>query len=133
MDFLKKLFGNQQKFEYLPLLPAPQQEPLHVHQWTERFKTYAPPRRGLTESSVDNYMVLRQLLLGATTVLYECVLCHTFQQVESLGSEKLQLDDILDSVELYGTQYFQRENTTFVIQKYQPVAAQQPATAIPLR
>jgi hypothetical protein len=137
MDFLKSLFSLKpaQQYNLQALSEVQPQGALretHTHQWTERLTTYAPPRRGLVDNPTDNYMVLRQLLLGVTTVLFECVLCHTFQQLESLGSQKLQLDDLLDSVELYGPQYHQRNDITFVIQKYQPLQTQ-PVSALPLR
>lgn len=111
-------------------MPVIQAEPEdeHTHQWQAIAKTYAPPRRQLIEGLEGD--VLQHALFGVTTVLWECAVCKQLRKAYALGSETPQLDELLDKTELYGTQYFQREGVTYVLQKYVPV---QPAQTVPLR
>lgn len=103
----------------------------HIHQWENRFVTYAPPRRDLTGVQTQNEDILTKAMFGVTTILQECLLCRRTRRTEMLGSDNPQLDDILDKVELYGPQYLQRTGITYTIQRYQQPIQQ--GGALPLR
>lgn len=104
--------------------------PEHVHQWKKAFSTYAPPRRDFTNVDNLDLQVLSSVLLGITCVLWECLECHQRTREEFLGSDVTQLDDLLDRVEAFGVQYYNRNGTLFQVQRYQ---VQPPANTLPIR
>jgi hypothetical protein len=99
------------------------------HQWAERLRSYAPPRLDVP-ASIDNPELLQVLLLGVTTIVDECQLCHVTRKEVLHGSPDPQLDEMLDKVLQYGPQFMQRDGNTFVFQQYRP--APQPV-GVPLR
>lgn len=105
----------------------------HTCQFITKNTAYAAPRRGSdVEISTFSEDMVTKILLGTTTILEECVICHKLRKEEILGTEHPQLDEILDNVELYGPQFFQRNNTPYFIQRYQP-QSQQTTGQLPIR
>jgi len=97
------------------------------HQWQEKVRSVAPRRRELPQfQTPPEPEVLEKALLGVLTIIYECTSCKELYKTELLGSDKTELDDILDNVEKTGGQYYSRGNITFVIQRHIP--QQQPVT-----
>jgi hypothetical protein len=143
MNFLRQLFGGKPTDNLIPptmdindmtdnAVPIstpepPQPEPTHVHDWREKTVSYAPPRRDIPADFL-HLTNIEYVLYGATTIIYECVICHIFNTVTMLGTTKPQLDELVDKIEAYGPQYFQRNNITYILQRY----VAQP-TNLPLR
>ena len=107
--------------------PQPPKEEAHQHEWQPISKTYAAPRRALIEGLEGE--VLEHALFGVTTILWECVICKQLRKAYSLGSDKSELDELLDKTETYGPQYIQRDGVTYVLSRYQ--VQQQPM--VPLK
>lgn len=122
---IKKFLPDFSTYEETPVEVV--QEDEHYHQWESRYTTYAPPRRDVDPSGITNQDVLQKLLFGVTTTMSECLICHQRLVNEYLGSDRERLDEILDKVETFGVQYYQRDGNTYMIQKYQP---QQPVVPI---
>lgn len=85
----------------------------HTHEWVALSKTYAPPRRSLIQGLEGE--VLQHALFGVTTILWECGICKELRKAYSLGSDKSELDELLDKTDLYGPQYLQRDGKTYSI------------------
>lgn len=135
---LDKLFSSKEEPEPTPT-PAPQMQgnpyagieavmnqpspstTQHIHQWAEKLRSVAPRRNNLPDfQTPPDTEVLEKALLGVLTVIYECSICKELYKTELLGSDKTELDDILDNVEKTGGQYYTRNGLTFVIQRHQP-------------
>jgi len=110
--------------------PSISATPICQHVWQERLRSYAPPRQDIPTNLIQDHRVLEIMAFGVTTVLDECSLCHETKTTMLHGSPDPQLDEMLDKVLLYGPQFMQRDNNTFVFQRYVPQA--QP-TGLPLR
>lgn len=111
-------------------LPLPQ-EPTHEHQWERKFTSYAAPRKDIAGQSLPiTPEALSKVILGVTTIVEQCIICHQTRQQEILGSENPQLDEVLDKVIDFGPQYMQRDGVTFAIQRYQAPIQNAP---LPLR
>lgn len=123
MSFFSNIFGLKPAEIVIP-------EADHTHQFETKMVTYAAPRRDV--SIGNNQALAEKAMFGVTTVFSKCLLCDTTKKEEILGSQNPQLDDMLDKVDQYGTQYMQREAQTYVFSKYQQQL--QPITSVlPLR
>jgi hypothetical protein len=120
MEFLKKLFKREQPIEVIAM-----REDQHVHQWEQRAVTFAPPIRWMGNSTTN---LSERLAFGVTSILSECIVCHETRTEELLGCSTTPLDELIDKINMYGTQFIQRDNITYMFQKYQP-----PAGGLPLR
>jgi len=100
------------------------------HQWREKLRSYAPPRKDVANIPMDDKDLASTLLMGVTTIIEECPICKSTRRESVLGNPDPQLDEMLDKVLEYGTQYMQRNGHTFFFQEYIPPA--QPV-GIPLR
>jgi hypothetical protein len=128
MQTLKQLWAKIVAFFRRPpkRIPRP-----HEHAWLTKALTYASPQRDFTNTTTDPAL-LEKFVLGVTTMLWECATCHQFNQTEMLGSDRMQIDDILDKAELYGPQYIERGQNTFAIERRQ-LPNQNPVLGLPIR
>ena len=99
----------------------------HTHEWEIVAKTYASP---IKDSSVANIQTAtaanlsEKILFGVTILLWQCLVCKIFRKEEMLGSDTDTLQDLIDKAEMYGPQFIQKGNQTYVISQYSPVASQ---------
>ncbi len=104
----------------------------HKHEWDLVSKTYVPQRRDLQPVSIPQDTI-EKMLFGATIYLWECVICRSLRKETMLGHDVSQLDEMIDKIDQYGSQYIQRaDGQTYIIAKWQ----QQPAqhnNVLPLR
>jgi hypothetical protein len=58
----------------------------HRHKWAEIARTYAPPA---PKWKGDNIIepTLEKLMLGVTTIVWECSVCHKIRKEELLGEQ----------------------------------------------
>jgi hypothetical protein len=110
----------------IPGIPWDESDCKHV--WVEKIRATAPPRKDLLGFQSSTPEVTEKALLGVMSVIFECELCKQLYKAELLGSDKTELDAILDLAEKQGGLYHQRNGITFVIQRYQQPANQQPVT-----
>lgn len=129
MDF-KKLLKSSSVESASDLLPEPE-APSHEHEWISKAMTYAAPRKDAIQINVADTALLEKFVLGVTTILWECATCHETKKDEMLGSDRIQLDELLDKVNLHGPQYIQTDNGTFVLQRH--TLPNQPTQGLPLR
>lgn len=129
MDFLKKLFKSSKDQEFtIPSMVPPVPPETHTHQFEIIMKTYAPPNPRVDVKNSES--LSQEVLFGITTLLFKCLICSELKQEKVLGTDEQPLDAVLNKADLYGPQYIQKENVTYVVAKYQPPA---PQTNIPLR
>lgn len=91
----------------------------HQHQWETYAKTYAVPRKGVEGSNLPE-ATIEKALFGVTTFILKCVICQVLTKEEMLGSDEVQLNDMVQKINQYGPQYFQEDNVTYVVQRYVP-------------
>lgn len=113
LRFLKRfyfsLFKKQEKTETPNFVPIVKEDfPLHQHQWELVLKTYAHPRYDLTSNSVNEIKepVLSQMVLGVTTLLWQCS-CGETKKEEVLGTDENLLGDLVEKAKVLGPQYIQ--------------------------
>ncbi len=128
MDFFKKLFKSSKDNFTIPSMATVVPPETHTHQHEIIMKTYAPPNK--TADIKGSESVAQELLFGITTLLFKCLLCSDLKQEKVLGTDEQPLDEILNKANLYGPQYIQKDNVTYVVAKYQPPVQ---STNIPLR
>lgn len=86
----------------------------HNHDWESISKTYAAPTKILPTRDISDSL-MEKCLLGLTTLVSRCRICQQLQKEEILGTDELQLDDLMDKVESFGPQYIYRGENTFMI------------------
>ena len=104
-----------------PIKPNSLKEETHKHEWELISKTYAPPNITVSPNGQLNTQdkeLVERLTFGVTNLLFQCVLCKDFHKEEMLGSDEDTLGTMVQKVESYGPQYFQRENNTYVVARY---------------
>ena len=106
--------------------------PPHEHEWVSKAITYAAPRREAFQVT-QNPELLEKIILGVTSIVWECSVCHDFKQERMLGSDRIQLDEILDKADLYGAQYIERGGNSFVIEKRVLPPIQASPLGLPIR
>ena len=120
MDFLKKLFKSSKDQEFtIPSLVPPVPPETHTHQFEIIMKTYAPPSPKADMINISSGLS-EAVVFGITTLLFKCLICSELKQEEVLGTDEQPLDAVLNKADLYGPQYIQKDNITYVVAKYQP-------------
>lgn len=59
----------------------------HHHTWERRMVTYAPPSMGDFKVRGIDAWTYQTLILGVTTCLRECSVCHVQETVQMLGKQ----------------------------------------------
>lgn len=118
---VKRLFSSSLP----PVLPI-------EHDWELISRTYSPPRRDAQVLATLNLNtdVLQQALTGVTTYLWQCKNTGEIKTQVLLGSDKDELQDLVDKVERGGMQYIRMNDNVYAITKWvPPQQQQQPTTA----
>ena len=110
MDIFKSIFKSKQ---------LDKNDIQCTHDWKLIAKSYAPPRKDITNTSLASD-VMQKALFGVTTLLQECVACHALRKEEMLGTDENQLQDILDKVKEFGMQYVRDGDKTYAIAQWVP-------------
>lgn len=60
----------------------------HKHNWVNIKETYALPVAKISNVDYLDKDILLKLILGVTTILWECSICKATKKEEMLGKEK---------------------------------------------
>ena len=113
---------------------TPEEYSSEPHDWELISKTYAPPRKDLTNVPSE---YAEKAMFGVTTLLWQCKIKGETKKEEVLGTDENQLEEMLANATALGPQYLERPEGMYVIARWQtPQGApqqQQEAPLIPLR
>ena len=93
------------------------------HNWELVSKTYASPRRDLKidKAMATESATLEKILLGVTTLVWECQITGDVRKEEFLGSDESQLDSLFQKVNELGTQHIKdQEGQVYSLAKWVP-------------
>lgn len=110
--WLKKLFQKKLTINQLPV----------EHDWEMISRTYSPPRRDAQALAALNLDadVLQKALTGVTTYLWQCKNTGEIRTEELLGSDKDELEELVEKVDRGGMQYIRMNNNVYAIAKWVP-------------
>lgn len=110
--WLKKLFQNRMTLNQLPV----------EHDWELISRTYSAPRRDVAAIASLNLdpTVLQKALTGVTTYLWQCKNTGEIRTEELLGSDKDELEELVNKVDLSGMQYIRMNDNVYAIAKWVP-------------
>lgn len=114
---MEKILNKLGSFPSVPPIP-------HEHSWDLVAKTFARPRRDLSNLSALPSELVEKALFGVTTLLWECKACQQLRREELLGSDEATLDEVMDKASELGPQLLERGSETFAVSKFiNPAAA----------
>lgn len=98
----------------------------HKHQWVLITRTISEPKNinagGLVAQLPQEFA--DKLVFGLTTYVWECEECGELRKQECLGTEETSLDEILNRVDMYGSQQVTKDNKNYVVVPQAKVATQ---------
>ncbi len=112
MNFKTAIFRRKPKLKELPV----------ENDWGLISSTYSPPRRdaaALATLSLDSD-TLQKALTGVTTYLWQCKNTGEFKSQELLGSDKDEMQDLIDKVDRGGIHYIRMNNKVYAITEWVP-------------
>lgn len=92
------------------------------HDWELVSRTYSQPRRdaaALSQLGLDND-VLQKALSGVTTYLWQCRNTGELRTEELLGTDKDELEELVEKVDRGGMQYIRMNGNVYAIAKWVP-------------
>lgn len=110
--WLKNLFQKKLTINQLPV----------EHDWELISRTYSAPRRdaqSLASLNLDTE-VLQKALAGVTTYLWQCKNTGEIRTEELLGTDKDELEELVDKVDRGGMQYVRMNGNVYAIAKWVP-------------
>jgi len=92
--------------------------PKCTHKWSLVAKNYAPAVENYTPNPSLTNSLNEKALLGFTTYVWECEVCHEILTREIMGSDENRWRDILNRVKRDGIQYIEEDGKTYAVTEW---------------
>lgn len=102
------------------------------HDWELISRTYSPPRKDAAALSQLGLKddVLQKALSGVTTYLWQCKNTGELRTEELLGSDKDELEELVEKVDRGGMQYIRMNGNVYAIAKWVPPQDKEPVVPV---